>query len=70
MKNSNKEDYIGKPLMKVFDAIRSGVFGCREELIGMVDSLSNKNDHYLVCADFASYMECQDRVICLFFFIK
>ena len=62
MKNGNKDEYIGKSLLKVFDAISKGVFGNRDELVGLIDGIRNRNDFYLVCHDFYSYCEAQDRV--------
>lgn len=63
MKTGNKEEYIGKHLLKVFEAISKGVFGNREELVGLIDSIRNRNDFYLVCHDFYSYCEAQEKVI-------
>lgn len=62
MRNGNQEEYIGKKLQKVFDAISNGVFGSRDELTGMVDAIRNRNDFYLVCHDFKSYCDAQEKV--------
>jgi starch phosphorylase len=51
-------------LKEVLDQLEGGFF-CREDpdlFKPIVDSLLNKGDYYLLLADFASYMECQDRV--------
>ncbi|MDQ7798473.1 MAG: glycogen/starch/alpha-glucan phosphorylase [Candidatus Edwardsbacteria bacterium] len=51
-------------LKEVLDQLDGGFF-CREDpglFKPIVDSLLNKGDYYLLLADFASYMECQDRV--------
>lgn len=63
MRNSKPEDYIGKPLLKVFDRICNGTFGNKKELTELVNSIRNKNDHYLVCADFQSYCQANDLVL-------
>ncbi len=62
MRTSSRDDYVGKPLLKVFDAISKGVFGNKDELIGLIDTIRNKNDFYLVCHDFYSYCDAQDKV--------
>ena len=57
------QDYpIGSRLKAVFDAICQGRFGNPKELSSLVDSLTSGNDHYLVCHDFYSYLEAQERV--------
>ena len=62
MRTTNRDEYVGKPLLKVFDAISNGVFGNKEELVGLIDTIRNKNDFYLVCHDFYSYCDAQDKV--------
>jgi glycogen phosphorylase len=62
-------DYIDGPqagndeLRTVLDLIADGTFsrGDTEVFRPLVDNLRH-NDPFLVCADFASYLECQDRV--------
>jgi len=51
-------------LKEVLDQLDSGFF-CQEDpglFKPIVDSLLNKGDYYLLLADFASYMECQEKV--------
>ncbi len=51
-------------LKEVLDQLNSGFF-CREDpglFKPIVDSLLNKGDYYLLLADFASYLECQEKV--------
>lgn len=62
MRTSSQDEYIGKPLLKVFDAITSGKFGNKEELTELINSIRNKNDHYLVCHDFYSYLKANEEV--------
>lgn len=56
-------DYVGSRLKRVFDTIRSGMFGGDTgAFCNMIDSLVNGQDQYLVCHDFYSYVDAQDRV--------
>ena len=61
----NPYDYYNKSenLRKVIDLIKSGFFSSTEEGIfqPIVDNLLY-NDHYLLCADFDSYVEAQKKV--------
>jgi len=56
MINTEPEQYLGPELWEVLNAISSGMFGDRENLTHLVDSIRNKNDYYLVGADFQSYI--------------
>jgi glycogen phosphorylase len=51
------------PLARALDAIASGMFSPDDptRYQGLVDSL-RRNDYFLVCADFASYVDAQARV--------
>ena len=62
MRNTDAEEYIGSKLKKVFEAIRDNMFGNYEEMDILISSLTNKNDFYLVCHDFYSYCEAQEKV--------
>lgn len=62
MKKASPEEYIGKPLQRVLDAITSGRFGNKEENTELVNTIRNHNDHYLVCQDFNSYCEANEKV--------
>ena len=66
MRNSHSNDYIGEPLLKVFNAIYNGMFGDSDELKQLIDTIRYNNDNYLVCHDFYSYCEAQEKV----FFLK
>ena len=63
MRNSNPSDYIGGYLRKVFQAIDSGMFDGKDELIPLIDTIRNRNDNYLVCHDFYSYIEAQKKIL-------
>jgi starch phosphorylase len=52
-----KKDYVGSRLIKVFTAIKSGLFGDVSVIHDYVDSLCGGNDHYITCFDFYSYIE-------------
>ena len=61
--------YEGNPQLKaVLDAISGGQFSPEEpgRYRGIVDSLLWGGDHYLLLADYASYVATQDRVDALF----
>eukprot|EP00284_Hemiselmis_tepida_P013683 CAMPEP_0174937548 /NCGR_PEP_ID=MMETSP1355-20121228/60771_1 /TAXON_ID=464990 /ORGANISM="Hemiselmis tepida, Strain CCMP443" /LENGTH=842 /DNA_ID=CAMNT_0016184403 /DNA_START=3 /DNA_END=2531 /DNA_ORIENTATION=- len=49
-------------LSKVFSTIRSGKFGNPVDFEPVLNSIENGADRYLLAHDFASYLECQDRV--------
>ena len=61
--------YEGNPVLKaVLDAISGGQFSSEEpgRYRGLVDSLLWGGDHYLLLADYASYVATQDRVDALY----
>ena len=60
-----RDFYEGNPeLKRVLDAIRDGVFSPTEpaRYQGIFDALVNWGDHYLLLADYASYVETQAKV--------
>lgn len=59
MKEGAKWD---KRLNDVFSTIRSGKFGNPVDFEPVLNSIENGNDRYLLAHDFASYLECQERV--------
>jgi starch phosphorylase len=64
-----KEYYNGNPeLRRVLDMISSGFFspGAPELFTPITDSLLNLGDHYMLLADYASYVACQEQVGQLF----
>lgn len=63
MRALDPSEYIGEALQNVFNAIIEGVFGFKDEFKTLLDTLCNKNDHYLLCYDFKSYVEAQAKVI-------
>lgn len=62
MRKSEPEDYHGKNLQRVFNFIEEGNLGHQSELSGLINCIRNRNDHYLVCADFESYCKAQERI--------
>jgi glucan phosphorylase len=62
MRNCKPEDYYGSALKRVFDVISEGMFGYKEELTSLIDTLRYNNDFYLVCHDFYSYCDAQEKV--------
>ena len=64
-----RDYYEGNPeLKRVLDAIQSGVFSPGEpnRYQGIFDALVNWGDHYLLLADYASYVETQGQVDALY----
>jgi starch phosphorylase len=64
-----KEYYNGNlELRRVLDMISSGFFspGAPELFTPITDSLLNLGDHYMLLADYASYVSCQEQVSELF----
>jgi len=64
-----REYYSGNPeLRKVLDMISSGFFspGAPELFTPITDSLLNLGDHYMLLADYAPYISCQQEVSALF----
>lgn len=59
MATSSSEDYAPAQLKKVIQAIRLGTFGEKDLLMGVIGTIMNNNDWYLVTADFVSYIEAQ-----------
>jgi len=64
-----REYYNGnKQLKRVIDMIASGFFSpaAPELFTPLTDGLLNLGDHYMLLADYASYIACQDEVSALF----
>jgi starch phosphorylase len=57
MYETSPEDYLPSELKEVIDAITSGMFGSKDELTQLVNTIRNRNDYYLVGADFRSYLD-------------
>jgi len=55
-------DYVGSRLRNVLNALLGGQFGDINMARGILEGLPNGNDHYVVCQDFYSYLEAQERV--------
>ena len=53
---------MGSRLKRVFDCVRGGMFGDVSLVLGVLDALQGGSDHYVVCFDFYSYIEAQERV--------
>jgi starch phosphorylase len=49
-------------LKEVFNMVRSGKFGNPADFEPVLNSIEDGRDRYLLAHDFASYLECQDRV--------
>jgi len=60
--HNGKRDYVGGRLKRVFQEIRGGRFGDLSCMGNMLYSLENGGDHYIVCHDFYSYLDAQQKV--------
>jgi len=49
-------------LKNVFSMIRSGKFGDPTDFEPVLNSIEDGRDRYLLAHDFASYLDCQDKV--------
>lgn len=56
METTSSEEYVPPQLKKVIQAIRAGTFGEKDLLLGLVGTILNNNDVYLVSADFVAYI--------------
>ena len=61
MRTTSYEDYFNQDLKSLFDEIRSGIIGNSEEFTGLLDTILNGNDFYLVGTDYGHYKETQQR---------
>jgi len=57
MYDTDPASYFGPELWEVLSSISNGTFGDKEELGELVNTIQNKNDFYLLGADFASYVQ-------------
>jgi len=56
-------DFVGGRLNRVYETIKSGHFGGSTDAFkNLIDMLLGGGDHYLVCHDFYSYLDAQERV--------
>lgn len=53
---------VDSDLLKVFDAIRSGMFGDQNAFSALVSAVTDHGDYYLVSDDFNSYIKTQALV--------
>lgn len=67
MHNTPPANYICPELKVVFKSIEEGRFGSKEILLELIDTIRNNNDHYLVCEDFPSYIQAQQKVHFVFY---
>ena len=62
MRSTEPSQYFPPELNEVFATIDSGAFGARDELVDLTYTIRNRNDFYLLGADFKSYLEQQKLV--------
>ena len=58
----NKNNILGKRLKRVFDELFAGKFGDISYIKEYLYNIINGGDFYLVCYDFYSYLEAQEKV--------
>ncbi len=56
MRNSEPQDYFPQELLEVLEEIDHGRFGHIQDLKDLINTIRYRNDHYLIGADFASYV--------------
>lgn len=52
--------HIGNEIREIFSAIRDNVFGSAKDTVSLVEGLE-RHDYYLLCHDFFSYVQEQER---------
>ena len=57
MQSSESKDYLPEELQEVLTEIENGRFGHHHDLKEIAQSIKNRNDIYLIGADFKSYLE-------------
>jgi len=57
MRSTEPSQYFPPELNEVFATIDSGAFGARDELVDLTYTIRNRNDFYLLGADFKGYLE-------------
>lgn len=57
-----RRDYVGTSLQDVLQAIYDGFFGDLSRIHEYLSGLQNGDDKYIVCSDFSSYCDAQDKV--------
>lgn len=62
MRNMEPKLWLKDDLNEVFDAIQKGMFGHNDDLFGLLDTIRNRNDYYLVAHDFYLFKEAQEKV--------
>ncbi|KAL4492628.1 hypothetical protein ABPG72_007741 [Tetrahymena utriculariae] len=62
MRNTDPSQYFPPELNEVFQKIDEGFFGAVDELRQLISTIRNRNDYYLIGADFKSYLEAQKKV--------
>jgi starch phosphorylase len=57
-----KKDYVPQSLTNALNAIYGGMFGNLSSLHDVLKRLTDGNDTYVLCWDFQSYLDAQNRV--------
>ena len=59
MRTTSYQDYFSQDLQNIFNEIRGGLLGDRNEFTGLLDTLMNGSDFYLVGTDYDHYKATQ-----------
>lgn len=61
MVKTGYDEYFPTELKEIFSEIERGLLGDPNDFKPLLDSIRNRNDHYLVGTDFIAYKEAQER---------
>ena len=56
MRNTSYEEYFPLELREIFDDMNKGVLGDPNQFKDLLNTITNKNDYYLVGTDFKDYV--------------
>lgn len=62
MHESSYEEYMPAELREIISEVKNGLLGDPFEFEFLLNSICQKNDRYLIGADFAEYIKAQDRI--------
>lgn len=62
MQQSSYEDYMPEELKEVISEVRRGLLGDPNEFEFLLNTICQRNDRYLVGADFLDYVKTQERI--------
>ena len=66
MRTLDYKEYMPESLLQVIEEVENGRFGNDHNLSDLMNTIKNRNDYYLVGADFEAYLAAQEKVIEIF----